>query len=48
MVMPRPKSNATKMAFKILGKPANFDYKRPKALEKVENKLRFDETMRVR
>jgi hypothetical protein len=46
--MPRPNTKATKIAFKIIGRPANFDYKQPKPMRKVNKKLLFDETIRVR
>jgi hypothetical protein len=46
--MPRPNDKATKIAFKILGKPANYDYREPEALRKVNKKLEYDETIRVR
>lgn len=45
---PRENNKATKIAFKIIGKPSNFNYKQPEAIEKVNEKLLFDETIRVR
>jgi len=45
---PRQNYKAIKIAFKIIGKPANFNYKQPPEMEKVNKKLLFDETIRVR
>lgn len=46
--MPRPNKKAAKICFKIIGRPANYDYKQPEFLKKVNKKLLFDETIRVR
>lgn len=46
--MPRPNTKATKIAFKILGRPANLNSEQPPYLKKVNKKLLFDETIRVR
>lgn len=45
---PRQNTKATKIAYKILGKPANQDFKRPKSLKKVHKRLVFEETQLVR
>ncbi len=45
--MPRPSSKATKIAFAILGKPANMQ-KQPKKKKRVNQVLLFQETSRVR
>lgn len=45
-VMPRFKSDATKIAYDILGKPPNM---RPKTKNsKVKKQLQFEQTTRVR
>ncbi len=46
--MPRVKSLATKIAYKILGIPANIAYKRSKQQEAVNRQLNAQETSRVR
>ncbi len=46
--MVRPKGKATKIAFKILGKPANMQTKKSKKQTKVNKRLEFEETARVR
>lgn len=48
-VMPRPKGKATKIAYKILGKPANMqkqNQNNPKS--NIEKRLLFEDTERVR
>lgn len=45
--MPRVKGKATKIAFAILGKPLNFK-KRDKKEQKINQRLLFEETVRVR
>jgi hypothetical protein len=48
-VAPRQKTKATKIAFKILGKPANLQkHKLSKVQQKINNRLIFEETARVR
>lgn len=52
-IMPRPKTSegkkATKIAFKILGKPANLQKEKPsKIQEMIRRRLIFEETARVR
>jgi len=46
--MPRIKGKATKIAYDILGKPANIKFKRTKAQELLNEKLVAQETIRVR
>ncbi len=48
-IMPRPNKKAEKVAFDILGTPANLqkDQKTPKQ-NKVNKELVFEETVRVR
>jgi len=46
--MPRPKEKPRKMAYKILGVPANIAYKRTKDQRRVNQRLVFEETVRVR
>lgn len=45
--MVRPHGKGTKVAFAILGKPANLQ-KRPKKKKQVDRVLLFQETARVR
>lgn len=45
--MPRMKNRARKIAFNILGVPANIAHKRSKTEEKIANRLLFEETSRV-
>jgi hypothetical protein len=47
-VMPRQNKKATKIAFRILGKPANLQSKPEKKEKSVKARLIFEETMRVR
>ena len=46
--MPRMPGKATKIAYKILGKPAPLTFKRTVAQKKVNRRLLFEETARVR
>lgn len=46
--MPRALSKATKVAYKIMGIPANIAHKRTQAEKKVNKRLLFEETFRVR
>lgn len=46
--MIRPKGKAKKIAFKILGKPANMQEKPDKKKRKVNQRLLYEETQRVR
>lgn len=47
--MPRPDKKAQKIAFKILGVPANMQKKHMSEDQyRVERRLRFEETIRVR
>jgi hypothetical protein len=46
--MPRPISKATKVAYKIMGIPANIAHKRTKEEKKVNKRLFFEETFRAR
>lgn len=41
-------SKATKIAFSVLGKPANLDFKRSPAQERLNRELLAQETSRVR
>lgn len=45
---PRAKTKATKIAYKIMGVPANIQHKRTKAEKKIDHRLLFEETSRVR
>jgi hypothetical protein len=46
--MPRANIKATKIAYQIIGKPANLNFKRPPQLEKVYKQLVYQNTLRVR
>ena len=46
--MPRIKGKGTKIAFKILGVPANIADKKSVAQKKINDRLLFEETSRVR
>lgn len=46
--MPREHNKATKVAFKLLGTPPNYLFKRSKEQERVNRQLLFQETSRVR
>jgi len=45
---PRTRSKATKIAYKILGKPANLQEKISREKAAIERRLTWEETMRVR
>lgn len=47
-MMPRPSGKATKIAYKILGKPANMESKKPKENDEINQRLLYEETVRVR
>jgi hypothetical protein len=47
-VMPRPKGNGKKIAFKLLGVPANLKEKKTEKQKRVNRRLAFEETSRVR
>lgn len=44
----RPKGKPTKIAWKILGKPAPLNFKRSPEMQKMEKELTYQETSRVR
>ncbi len=44
----RPKSKATKINWKIMGKPAPLEFKRSPQQEKMQKELTYQETSRVR
>lgn len=46
--MPRIPGKATKIAFKILGVPANLQSKRTPEQQRINQRLVFEETVRVR
>jgi hypothetical protein len=46
--MPRLSGKASKIAYKILGKPFNMQSKKTSRQEQVNKKLIFEETTRVR
>jgi len=46
--MPRTSSKATKIAYRILGVPANIQYKPTKRQKRINKRLVLDETTRVR
>lgn len=46
--MPRQKGKAKKIAYNILGIPSNIASKRNKSQRKINERLIFDETSRVR
>jgi hypothetical protein len=46
--MPRTLSKSTKVAYKIMGIPANIAHKRTKSEKVVNKRLMFEETFRVR
>lgn len=46
--MPRISNKATKIAYKILGVPANMESKKTKRKRKLEERLTAEETVRVR
>jgi hypothetical protein len=46
--MPRPDTRATRIAYKILGKPENQKFRRTKKQQWVNKRLIWEETQRVR
>jgi hypothetical protein len=46
--MPRVKGKAEKIAFEILGVPANMRFKRDKYQSRINQRLVFEETSRAR
>jgi len=46
--MPRPSIKATKIAYKILGVPANFQSKKDRKQRKINRRLNFEEVTFVR
>ncbi len=46
--MLRPDPKATKIAFKILGVPPNLKTKKTKIQKRINHRLLFEETQRVR
>ena len=46
--MPRLKGKPTKIAYSILGIPANMLFKKTGAQKKIDKRLVFEETFRVR
>lgn len=46
--MPRMPGKGAKIAYKILGKPANIAFKRNKEQKFINRRLWFEETSRVR
>ena len=46
--MPRPKDKARKIAYKVLGIPSNIAFKRSKEQKKINRRLLYEETFRVR
>lgn len=48
-IMPRMDDKAKKIAYKILGTPENMqEKKQPKKKSKIDERLTFEETVRVR
>lgn len=45
---PRPKNKATKIAYAIMGVPANMKSKPTPTQIKIDHRLRFEETTRAR
>lgn len=45
---PRPKGKATKIAYRVLGKPQNEDQKKSREQSDIDKRLVFEETQRVR
>jgi hypothetical protein len=46
--MPRSLSKSTKVAYKIMGIPANIAHKRTKKEKEINRRLMFEETSRAR
>ena len=44
----RTNEKATKIAYKIMGKPANLAFKRNEEQKQIEKRLAFEEIVRVR
>ena len=47
-IMVRPQGKAKKIAFALIGKPANFQEKKSKQKSRINKRLVFEETSRVR
>jgi len=47
-VMPRMSGKARKIAYKILGKPANMENVKSKKKSKLNKRLTFEETQQVK
>lgn len=47
-VMPRALTKATRVAYKVMGIPANIVHKRTKKEKEVNRRLLFEETSRAR
>ena len=47
-VMKRLNNKATKIAYKVLGVPLNIKHKKTDQEKRIDYKLRYDETSRVR
>ena len=47
-MMPRPSGKAREIAYKILGVPANMVVHRSKKRKKIDERLLYEETFRVR
>ena len=47
-MMPRMRGKATKIAWSILGKPNAYKVKKNRRQSEINNKLVFEETVRVR
>lgn len=45
---PRPNNKATKIAWNILGIPDNIKFRRTKEQKRINKRLNFEETQRVR
>jgi hypothetical protein len=49
VMVPRvKKSKATKIAYKILGKPANISFVKKGKLKDIDKRIQFENTQRVR
>ena len=46
--MPRPNKKATKIAFDLLGTPPNLREKKTALQKKIDRRLLYDDTQRVR
>lgn len=47
-IMKRLNNKATKIAYKVVGTPANIRHKKTPEEKRIDYKLRYDETSRVR